>query len=250
MLWSNLDSIAKRRLLELRLPLHYYLEVLLHASTCIRELHIDALKVINYAELTLNDYFAADLPMDFVDDVGVGIAVGQYLQPISKRDNITNLRNVNSSGQFVPFTDSNNTSGDTFFGFNANWLWFWNINDFGEPTGRYFGANGGANANGYKIIKERRQIQFTETFTSDKAVLMYISDGQRADNASQVDVLALKTIQTYIDWQLGPNYANKDAPEARTFYNERRHLIGRLDDLTAADIKQILHKAYTAAIKS
>lgn len=247
MLWSNLDSITRRRLLEMRLPLHYYLEYLLHAATCIRELHIDTLKVINYVELTLNDYYAADLPGDFVDDVGVGIAVGQYLQPISKRDNITNLRNVDTDGSFIPFTDS--TNGDTFFGFNANWLWFWNINDFGEPTGRYFGANGGANANGYKIIKERRQIQFTETFTSDKAVLMYISDGQRADNATQVDVLALKTIEAYQDWKASPNYAIKDAPEARTYYNEHRRLIARTDDLTAPDIRQIVHRAYTAAMK-
>jgi hypothetical protein len=250
MLWSNLDSITRRRLLEMGLPLHYYLEYLLHASTCLRELHIDTLKVVNYAELKLNDYFAADLPADFVDDVGVGIPVGQYLQPISKRDNITQLRNVNSAGAFVPFTDTNNTNGDTFFGFNGNWTWFWNVNDYGEPTGRMFGANGGANANGYQIFKQRRQIQFTETFTSENAVLMYISDGQRADNATQVDTLALKTIQTYQDWQTSPNFANKDAPEARTYYNERRRLVARLDELTVADIKQVLHRAYTATIKT
>lgn len=250
MLWSNLDSVTRRRLLELRIPVHFYLEYLLHASTCLRELHIDTLKVINYAELKLNSYAAADLPADFIDDVGVGIPVGQFLQPISKRDNITNLRNVNSDGNFVPFTDTNNANGDTFFGFNTGFLWFWNINDFGEPTGRFFGANGGANSNGYKIIKERRQIQFTETFTSDNAVLMYISDGQRADNATQVDVLALKTIEAYQDWKTSANYANKDSPEGRTFYNERRLLVARQDDLSATDIRQIVHKAYTAAMKS
>jgi hypothetical protein len=250
MLWSNLDSITRRRLLEMGLPLHYYLEYLLHASTCLRELHIDTLKVINYAELKLNSYFAADLPADFVDDVGVGIPVGQSLQPISKRDDITQLRNVNSSGAFIPFTDSDNTNGDTFFGFNGNWTWFWNINDYGEPTGRYFGANGGANSNGYKIFKQRRQIQFTETFTSENAVLMYISDGQRADNATQVDVMALKTIEAYQDWKTSPNFANKDAPEARTFYNEMRRLVAREDDLTSADIRQIFHRAYTGAPKT
>lgn len=250
MLWSNLDSITRRRLLEIGLPLHYYLEYLLHASTCLRELHIDTLKVINYAELKLNSYFAADLPADFVDDVGVGIPVGQSLQPISKRDAITQLRNVNSSGAFIPFTDSDNTNGDTFFGFNGNWTWFWNINDYGEPTGRYFGANGGENSNGYKIFKQRRQIQFTETFTSENAVLMYISDGQRADNATQVDVMALKTIEAYQDWKTSPNFANKDAPEARTFYNEMRRLVAREDDLTSADIRQIFHRAYTGAPKT
>lgn len=250
MLWSNLDSITKRRLLELGLPLHYYLEILLHGSTCIRELHIDTLKVVNYVNLKLNDYYAADLPGDFIDDVGVGIPVGQFMHPISKNDNITNLRNVNSDGAFVPFSDSNNTNGDTFFGFSGGWSWYWNINDYGEPTGRNFGGNGGANSNGYKIIKERRQIQFTETFTSENAVLMYISDGQRADNATQVDTLALKTIEAYTDWKLSPNYASKDAPEARTYYNERRHLVSRLDDLTTTDIIQIIRRSYTASIKS
>jgi len=62
-------------------------------------------------------------------------------------------------------------------------------------------------------------------------------------------VLALKTIEAYQDWKTSANYANKDAPEARTYYNERRHLISRVDDLTPTDIRQIVHRAYTAAIK-
>lgn len=250
MLWTNLDTIVTRRLLELGLPRHYYLEFLLHAAAGVRELSYEVLKMVNTVELPLNSYNAIDLPGDFVDDVAVAIPCGQMLQPVPKNDNISPLRAVSNTGQFVPYTDMDNPGEQTIFGFPAGWAFWWNINDWGEPTGRWFGAGGGARLNGYKLLKERRQIQFTETFTSDSAVLIYISDGQRADNATQIDVLAWQTIAAWIDWKRSPNEAIKDSPEARTFYNERRHLVARLDDLTTTDVKQIIHRAYRASMKT
>lgn len=249
MLWTNLDTITRRRLLELGLPLHYYLEFLLHSATCVRELSYEVLKIVNYVELPVNDYYAIDLPVDFVDDVAVAIPVGQLLHPIPKKDSITHLRAKNSSGGFIPFSDLDTDPESTFFGF-PSWTWFWNISDYGEPTGRWFGSNGAGKANGYTVVKERRQIQLTETFTSESAVLIYISDGQRADNATQIDVLAWATISAFIDWKRSPNAARKDSPEAATFYNERRHLVARLDDLTVTDVRQIFLKAYSAAMKT
>ena len=44
--------------------------------------------------------------------------------------------------------------------------------------------------------------------------------------------------------------AMKDSSEARTFYNERRILRARLDDMTIVDIKNTLHNNYKATIKN
>jgi hypothetical protein len=250
MIWANLDMITRRSLLEKGLPLHYYLEHLLHSSSAVRELSKDTLQIVNTVELPVNSYFAATLPDDFVDDVGVFVPAGQLLQPVPKKNSISPLRAMNSSGTFVPYTDLLNLNEQTFFGYPSGWTFWWNINDWGEPTGRWFGAGGGAKANGYQIFRERRQIQFTETFTSDTAVLMYISDGQRADNATQIDARAIKCIQSYADWKSSPHAAMKDSPEAATFYNEKRLLRAQFDDLTVVDIKQIFYKAYMAAAKT
>jgi hypothetical protein len=151
----------------------------------------------------------------------------------------------------VPYTDSaggSNSEGQTIF--DGGLIWFWNINDLGESTGRYFGAGGGARLNGYQVFKERRQIQFTETFTSDEAIVMYIGNGQSADNASKVDWLAFRAIQSYTDWQRSPNAAMKDAPEARTYYNEKRLLRANLNDLTTIDIINIIRKNSFASPKN
>ena len=250
MLFSNLDSLTRRSLLEKRLPLHFYLEYLLHASSCIRELTKDTLMIVNTVELPVNSYFAADLPVDFVDDIGVSIPVGQLLHPVPKNDSITPLRARDDNGNFIPYGNLDNPNQNTFFGFPQAGYWWWNMNDWGEPTGRWFGSNGSGKLNQYKIIRERRQIQFTEKFTSDTAVLMYISDGQRADNATQVDTRAFSTIQAYSDWKTSPRAALKDSPESATYYNQRRLLRANMDDLTCADVKQIFYKSYTATMKA
>ena len=80
--------------------------------------------------------------------------------------------------------------------------------------------------------------------------MLYFSDGQSADNATQIDSYAISCIQSYIDWKRSPMAAMKDSSEARTFYNERRILRARLDDMTIVDIKNTLHNNYKATIKN
>jgi hypothetical protein len=101
--------------------------------------------------------------------------------------------------------------------------YYWNINDYAEPTGRFFGMRGGTDM-GYRVIKERRQIQMSDGFGNSNIILMYISDGQSMDNASQIDVQAFQTIRAYQDWKRSPQAAIKDSYEAATYYNERRLL--------------------------
>ncbi len=248
--FANLDMTVRRSLLEKGLPIHYYAEYLFHQAAAIRELSRDTLQVVNTRTLSVNSYGAADLPEDFRDDVGVSVSVGNLLHPIPKRNNITPLRNTNSEGEFTMYSQDTNFSDISQYGVNPTWIWYWNINDYGEPTGRYFGVGGGDGANGYQIFKERRQIQFTESFTADSVVLIYIGNGQSVDNATQIDWSAFRAIQTYSEWQRSGNANFKDSPEARTFYNERRLLRAALNTLTLTDIKNIIRNNYRATIKN
>lgn len=250
--WCNLDMISRRSLLEKGLPLHYYLEYLLHQSAAIRELTKDTLQIVNTVSLAINSYGAADLPGDFVDEVAVSLPIGQHLSEIPKDNTLNPLRVIDSAGAFTTYADTELLDNpQTVFGWApVGWGWYWAINDFGEPTGRFFGLHGGVSY-GYQIFRERRQIQFSESLIgAGNIVLMYVSNGQHVDNATQVDWRAHAAIQAYSDWKSSPNAAIKDSPEASTFYNEKRLLRANMSDLTITDIKQILRKNYRASIKS
>lgn len=251
MIFANLDQICNRTLLERGLPKHYYLEELLHSSACVRELSFDTLQIINTLQLPVGDYNEIDLPGDFVDDLGLSIPCGGRLIAVPKDDSLTPLRYHDDTGAYVPSVSAaNGLSPQNNFGFAGGIMWYWNINDYGEPTGRFFGAKGASDINGYKVVKERRQIQLSPSFTSKIAVLSYISDGQRADNASQIDVQAISTIQAYSNWKKSPNRDNENSPEGRGYYNQKRLLRARLNPLTKTDIIQIVRRSFSAAMKN
>jgi hypothetical protein len=256
---ATLDTIVRRGLIESGLPMHYYLEYMIHGATCLRELSFDTLKIVNTVHLPVNDYGAVDLPEDFVDDVSMGFYGNGVLQPLPHINSISPIRNHNEQGQFVHpkiptnyTTQSNvnevNSGNDLFLG-GLGIFWFWNVSDFGEPTGRFFGATGGTSI-GYKVIKERRQIQLSIGFERKSVVLQYISDGQSIDNASQIDTQAIQCIRAWQEWKRTPNANNDYSAEAISFYNRKKQLRSRLSGLTLIDIKNTLRNGFTAAVKN
>lgn len=247
MRYTTIDKIIRRELLAKRLPLHYYVEYLVHATTCLRELTFDSLRIVNTVQLTLNDYFAADLPCDFVDWTKVGIKMGQFIQPITQRDSINRLHNYNNQGQIVPFQDPATFNFE--FPFWPGYWMFQNIDDLGENLGRLYGFNTGLVPDGFKILPERNQIQFLETSRDTVYVMEYISDGQTSDNASQIDEYAWSTIDGYIEWKRSPNASNDHSPEAFNYKNQKRLLRARMSQVTLYDMRQILYRNYRASIK-
>lgn len=253
MTFTNLDTITRRTLIERRLPLHWYVEFLVHGASCLRELTFDTLKIINSATLIPNSAGQANLPCDFVDEVCVCITHGQFLSPMVHRDNITPLINYSQTGQPIPYGGSSDGLGNVFLpdGWPIN-SWFWNIDDFGESLGRMFGTDTTLfNPNGYKIFKERRQVQFTETSTRCSYVLLYISDGQTIDNASQITPMAINALQAWTDWKRSKNAADPKSKEGFGYSNAKRNLRSRLSDIDSLeDIKQIIRANYQDAPKT
>lgn len=245
----TLDIVARRHLLERGLPIHYYLQNLIYGASCIRELAKDTLKIVNTVSLPVNSYGAIDLPSDFMEDVALCNEVSGMLQPIPHNDAINPLRKTNSDGQYVENTTVTGDDNSLLIENSFGWGWYWNIDSYGAPTGGVYGAKGGT-ARGYKVIRERRQIQLNTGETSGAKVLMYISNGQSVDNASQIPWEAHRCIQAFCDWQSSKNAALKDSAEARTYYNEKRLLRANLDQLTILDIRNVVLNSYTATIKN
>ena len=250
MIFTNVDSICRRICLEKGLPIHYYFENLLHITAAVRELSFDTLQIVNTLELPVNEYNAIDLPDDFTDDVALCYGGGSFLRQLHHADNINPLRYHDSTGAYTkPPTPQFDVNGKGLYGLRGLG-WYWNINEYGEPTGRFYGARGASDRDGYSIIRERRQIQLSNDVPCDTVILMYISDGQRADNATQIDTDAQACLQAYRDWKNSPNASLKDSGEARTFYNEKRLLRARKNLLTTADIIHIIRRSFTASMKN
>lgn len=253
MVFATLDMITRRSLLEKGLPIHWYPEYLFHSAACVRDLNKDTLKIINTVNLPVNDYGAVDFPEDFMDDLYVCVPIGDALQRLPKQEWITPLRiHDGTTGAFEPYSAIGEADSlINAFSFTGDWGYFWNVNDYGEPTGRFFGSPGGT-GQGYQVFKQRRQIQLTPNFIGPNSniVLQYISDGQKIDNASQVDMMAFSCIQRYIDWMSSPNAGIDMSPQGLSYYNAKRTLRANLNDLTRTDILNIIRNAYTAAIKT
>lgn len=248
MRYTTLDTIIRRTLLAKRLPLHYYVEFLVHAATCLRELTFDSLKVVNTVVLEVNDYFAADLPCDFVDWTKVGFRAGQFIMPIAPRDSINRLHAYDAQGQITTYGTADTVNLE--FPFWPGYWMFQNLDDLGENTGRLYGWDTSDNVNGFKILKERNQIQFTESIECTRVVMEYISDGSTSDNATQVDEYAWSAIEAFINWKRSPHADIDRSPEALSYFNQRRILRARTSGLTLYDIRQILYKNYRASIKN
>lgn len=204
---------------------------------------MDTLQVTNTVILTLNSYSAADLPCDYVDDVAIGIPVGQYVMPVTQRNTINNLPNIGTNGQPIPYGVADAGVAIDFPFFPGYWM-YQNVDDLGENTGRLYGMNTGLVNTSYKIIRGRGQIQFSEQFPSPTAILEYISDGQCVDNATKIDIRSQATIEAYSIWKNSRNKDNYQSPEAITFGREWRKLRARLSDVTLADVRQAMLKAY------
>lgn len=247
----TVDIAVRRWLLDRSLPIHFYAEGLFHASTCLRELAKDTLKLVNTANLPTGDLGEADLPDDYSSDVGCFLSAGGRLQSLPHKSNLNPLRiHDATTGQFVaqPTTDNSSFDASGIFGSNTG-FWFWNVDDYGQSTGRYFGANGGTNY-GYQIFKERRQIQMTGGFENSNIIFQYIGNGQSVDNATQIDWAVHRCLTTFIDWQRSPNATNKMSPEGNLYYFEKRMLRANLSDLTISDVKDVLRSNYTASVKN
>ncbi len=255
MRYQLLDNIVRSALMQKSYPLHYYIQGLKSASDCLRELTFDYLRNVNTIQLPIDTTGVADLPCDYVDFVKIGVPVSQYIRPIVQKQSINRLQNLDNTGNPIVYGDAVLMDNSIFSPSIINSLAWFNgtISDNGEPLGRMYGYNAGNIQDGFKIIRERGQIQLDQNIDANFVVLEYISDGQSSDNATQVHPYAQKTIEAYILWQFkehNRSYSMGERQAAQMEFNaQRRILRARLNDLTKDDYQRIVRKSLTGTIK-
>jgi len=259
---ASLDYIVKNFLLKKGYPLHWYMQSMVYAADCLRELTFDDLRVINTKILPVDQTInAATLPEDYQDYVTVGVMVGQRIRPLTPTNTLNPLVNLDSNTNFseqewndnvVP-TDSTQTQ--LYYGALPYAQWFTvHYNDFGENIGRFFGLGAGYQEDTFQVFKDRNQIQLDQHFYVENIVLQYVSDGQSADAATLIDPYAIKTIQSFIDYQMKAHNRNYNMGERQlaenNYVKERKILRARKANWSVELIKRIVQKNTMASPKS
>lgn len=249
---TNLDTIVRSLLMKKGYTMHWYVDFLLAASSCLRELHMDDLRAVNTKLLVLNDYSAATIPSDCLDVVRVGIKAGQYVRPLVPNSKINSLYNMDDELSIIPYSGGSSTDTPLIYGTGGFEWRTTHYNEYGENTGRYFGAGDTYN-DYYKVIPERNEIQVDETLGVEEIVVEYISDGQDADAASKITPYAQATIEAYINWQHKENNRTYGLGERQMaemeYIKQRKILRARKSDLTLEGLKRSADKNTKASPK-
>lgn len=259
---ASLDYIVKNYLLKKGYPLHWYMQFMVYAADCLRELTFDDLRVINTKILPVDQTInAAYLPDDFQDYVTVGVMVGQRIRPLTPTNTLNPLVNLDTNTNYSEqewndnVTPPDSTQTQLYYGALPYAQWFTvHYNDFGENIGRFFGLGAGYQEDTFQIFKERNQIQLDQHFYVENIILQYVSDGQSADAATQIDPYAIKTIQAFIEYQMKQHNRNYNMGERQLAQNdyvrERKILRARKADWSVERIKRIVQKNTMASPKS
>lgn len=253
---TDIDSIVRSAILDRGYTLHWYLQFLLYAKDCFRELSLDDLKAVNSVILPVNQFTnTATLPDGYVDYVRVGVKYGQKVKPLAYSNKISRITNRDATFNPVKY-NSNATDPQLSYGGIGAIAWGYTtmFNAYGESTGRAFGYGAGTETDTFNIFPERNEIQLNEDLYCTEIVLDYSSDGMDIDAASRVDVYAIQTIKSYIFCKLkdhNRNYSDSERLVAeKKFDKQRKILRARKSDLTIDVVRRIAQRNYKQTSKA
>lgn len=248
----SLDGIVKNILLKRKYPHHYYLDFLVPAKDCLRELAFDLpLFTLRYQVLTLNSNHAVEIPNDYQDYAKVSVRIGQYLRPLVEDNGLDLVPNYDSNYEIQPYSTgiasqagSQTGSYINGYGYFSPYWWMVNWNVFGESTGRQYGGVNSIDT--FRVNKERNEIKINEDLGYTEVVLEYIGNGMDADSATHIDGYCQAAIEAYCLWQYKENtrtYSEGEAQVAKRDYEQQVLILrARFSDITIDRLKRIAQR--------
>lgn len=249
--YLTLDSIIKSVLLKKGYPLHFYLQYMISARDIVQTLiYDDGLMPPNTVLLDVDNNGYAQLPKDFIDDIQVGICVGQYVRPLVRKDELNCLPHLE-----IPNNETNGANSIIPWGYIPNLFYSTSyFNEHGEFLGR-MNIGAGIENDVYKIIPERCVIYCSRYLTNQKIVLTYLSNGNCGCKASMgIDHLAKDVIEAYIQYDKLRNSRNATLGERQLaeqeYFRQRKVYRARKSKLGIDEIRRIVQRAYYLAPKT
>jgi hypothetical protein len=254
MVTVSLDSIVRQTLMKKGYPMHYYIQFIVYARECLRELTYDDLQCFNEKLIPINSNNAFQIPNDYVDYVTVGIPFGQGVRPLVEDKKMTSLSNYDSDLNVIPYSTDTTVDTSSILPYNGLSLGNWyttHFNSYGENIGRFFGSRGGY-VDTFKVIPSKNEIQLNEALTGfDYAYVKYLSNGADSGSSTTIDPYAEQTISSYIMWQhkeQNRTYGISERQIAKQEYTNQRQIFrARKSGVTLEVLKRIINRNSYAA---
>lgn len=246
----TIDSIVKNVLLKRRYSLHWYIDFLVYAKDCLRELSYDLpINPVRYKVLILNDNHAVTLPDDYQDWTGVFVRRDQYLVPLVEDNTLDLVPNYDSDFVIQPYSDgvavdtATESSSQMYSGSLSGYWWMVNWDAFGEHLGRQYGGIG-MYTDTFRENKARNEIKINENLIVEEVVLQYIGNGLDIDSVTRINGYAQAAVEAFMMWQFkefNRTYSEGEAQVAKRDYEQQVEILrGRLSDLTLDKLKRIV----------
>lgn len=248
----TLDHIVRNTLLDLQLPLHYYVRFLHYGIRCLEELNYDIPINVKITKLDITSYQRAILPSDFVDVVDVSVKYGEHLLQLSLDPELnTNYNYEEGTTTKIKHPDPSPVSFDNELIYSTvnN---FGQYNEVGENIGRHFGLAADQKQS-YTIDKINGELVFDNAVSVSEVTVTYVSDGITTSSANTVTPYAEDTINKYIKYQRSLNSnaaANKIGLLKQEFVLAKKKLKSRLNALSFADILRSIRRGIHGSIKN
>ena len=232
----TLDEVIRKTLSKTGLPLHYYVKYYVFAIDGLRELQFSILPCEKTSELTLNDRKEAELPADYVAEVGVYKAEGDKLIELPHNHLVSSFDSVDP----LPEVESTYQTGGPGMIY---------MDEFRTGLGRQFGEVYPAN-NGYRIIPELNIIRVDNNSELTKVYLKYVSLPEKVNSKTLIHPYIEPAIVAYVNWQVSMySRLNDQVVKRQEYYNQRRLAKAAFNKINISDIVSSFRKFHHQAIK-
>lgn len=243
----TLDSCIRSAIMDIGAGMERYEQFKHWAIEGFRDFHFDLAQEVKTTVLTLSAWKAADIPIDMVDWVMIGVVVDNKIRVFTHDDRISIYRpDEDEDGVTDPLVSTEEVVTPSSIPY-----WFWNNRtQMGENTGQMYGATVKDNGVGYfKINTERREIQFDPSVDGDTEIyLEYISDGINPNEKTMVNIYAAKLIKLYIHWQrhrFAKSSNRAQVADAKDdYWKEHFKVQNRIQKITVEDVLASARNAY------
>jgi hypothetical protein len=207
---------------------------------------LDLIGKVKTAELTVDEFARVKLPCDYVDWVRVGTVYGQNI--LKMGETTTFARNLKlSDGVYTPYSDAEQTSSYYWASiYVQDWL-----DKNGDFRGRGFGGNG-TKTDTFMVIGDDIMQLNNDYASGDIINLDYIAFDQHSAS-SYVHKYAESTIRAYMEYMYLcslPKTQPYDKNVAmRTYQDEHRKLVARINPLDIEAISRIKHRRFSQSVK-
>lgn len=256
---TSVDRCAKSVLLELGLPIHYYMKVAQAGIRCVRDLRIGTLPFVASVLLPIDEFNEATIPLDMIDWIRVGYRVQKRIVPLGNNQNYNRLPNEgldeNGDTVQVPYSESNNYGIGLQPSLN-NLVFGQGMNNYAEATGGMYGLGEPDRIDNFKFIPERGRIAVGTIAQriEGEIYLEYVAYDQ-TKYYSGIPIIAEPYIEQYMKYSLAKydrnNYRVADINlEERKLYAEKKKLRSRtLPNLNKEDLLRTFRKSYKQSVK-